>query len=63
MVALVEPGMKVEEVFKRVRVRVEDETGRCWDSGGISGSISASNCGIRSRAVVRTKSRSTASYP
>ena len=33
------------------------------DSGGISGSISASNSGIRSRAVVHTMSRSTASYP
>ena len=33
------------------------------DSGGISGSLSASNSGIRSRAVVHTMSRSTASYP
>ena len=41
--ALVEPGMKVEEMFKRVRVRVEDETGRRgrtqtpWESSSLRG--------------------------
>ena len=41
--ALAEPGMKVEEVFKRVRVRVEDETGRTgrkqtpWESSSLRG--------------------------
>ena len=41
--ALVEPGMKVEEVFKRVRVRVEDETERQgrrqtpWESSSLRG--------------------------
>ena len=41
--ALVEPGVKVEEVFKRVRVRVEDETGRRgrrqtpWESSSLRG--------------------------
>ena len=41
--ALVEPGLKVEEVFKRVRVRVEDETGRTgrrqtpWESSSLRG--------------------------
>ena len=41
--ALVEPGLKVEDVFKRVRVRVEDETGRRgrmqtpWESSSLRG--------------------------
>ena len=41
--ALVEPGLKVEDVFKRVRVRVEDETGRTgrrqtpWESSSLRG--------------------------
>ena len=40
---LVEPGLKVEEVFKRVRARVEDETGRMgsrqtpWESSSLRG--------------------------
>ena len=40
---LVEPGLKVEEVFKRVRVRVEEETGRTgtrqtpWESSSLRG--------------------------
>ena len=41
--ALVEPGLKVEDVFKRVRVRVEEETGRTesrqtpWESSSLRG--------------------------
>ena len=41
--ALTEPGLKVEEVFKRVRVLVEDETGRTgrrqtpWESSSLRG--------------------------
>ena len=38
--ALVEPGLKVEDVFKQVRVRVEDETGRMqtpWESSSLKG--------------------------
>ena len=41
--ALVEPGLRVEEVFKRVRIRVEDETGRTgsrqtpWESSSLRG--------------------------